>query len=303
VADFIPIRRMLLLPGSVIQLLIGCCMYLCIVIAAPAKDAVVPERTGVNCVLSGPAAMNNSAGATAGASASTSSSSSSGSKSPAAKIPMNVGKTKVSNISTATDTESKTGSDDKDTAQNNPSTQTPEVASVGPVSKRSEIPGAIAAGGDSGDELFGMKFDNSHFVDRTQKNDQGDVWQELDSLRGRDKMSAGEIQDILAKSVPGKDYPTYSSVPTTSFRCENVHQAGFYADPETRCQVIRRCDINGIKWNYICPNATLFNQITLTCEWYFNIDCSKAVQYYDYSNSRLYHSDWLLLDTPPETQK
>ncbi|GAU96380.1 hypothetical protein RvY_07835 [Ramazzottius varieornatus] len=167
-----------------------------------------------------------------------------------------------------------------------------------------EVPGAVLfhSGNGSQAELFGEKFDMSAWVERTERNDQGNVWTEMDNLRGREAMTPGEIQDTLQKAVPGKDYPNYSSIPATSFKCENVHQAGFYADPEARCQVIRRCDVNAMKWSYLCPNGTLFSQITLTCQWFFDVDCSKAVQYYDYSNSRLYHSDWVLLDTPPDNR-
>ncbi|XP_055338413.1 uncharacterized protein LOC129588267 [Paramacrobiotus metropolitanus] len=70
----------------------------------------------------------------------------------------------------------------------------------------------------------------------------------------------------------------------------------FYADVDTRCQVVRRCDINGNQTAYICPNLTIFNQITLVCHWFWDVDCSKAQQFYDYSNSRLYqgHDVWLL---------
>ena len=44
-------------------------------------------------------------------------------------------------------------------------------------------------------------------------------------------------------------------------------------------------------------NFQLFNQITLTCDWWFNVDCSQAKQFYDYSNTRLYAGeDVTLLD-------
>jgi hypothetical protein len=36
---------------------------------------------------------------------------------------------------------------------------------------------------------------------------------------------------------PGVDYPTYSSIPETSFTCKNQRYKGFFGDPETSCQV------------------------------------------------------------------
>jgi hypothetical protein len=45
----------------------------------------------------------------------------------------------------------------------------------------------------------------------------------------------------------------------------------------------------------------LFNQITLVCDWWYNVDCSQAESFYDYSNSRLYISkDVHLLDDQDE---
>ena len=31
----------------------------------------------------------------------------------------------------------------------------------------------------------------------------------------------------------------------------------------------------------------LFNQISLICDWFFNVDCQQSAKYVDYSNSRL----------------
>lgn len=41
----------------------------------------------------------------------------------------------------------------------------------------------------------------------------------------------------------------------------------------------------------------IFNQITLVCHWFWDVDCSKAQDFYEYSNSRLYQGhDVPLLD-------
>jgi hypothetical protein len=127
------------------------------------------------------------------------------------------------------------------------------------------------------------------------------VWAALDGLRGKAPLLTEEIQSLLASAVAGKDYPILAAVPDVkTFDCEKTHQAGFYADTDFQCQVIRRCDTNGILSSYLCPNRTLFNQITLICDWFFNVDCAQATKYYDYSNSRLYKPDQVLLDTPAE---
>lgn len=127
------------------------------------------------------------------------------------------------------------------------------------------------------------------------------VWDALDALRGKPALQAEEIQAILATAQEGVDYPNLAEIPDqTNFNCANVKQAGFYADSDSRCQVFRRCDIDGVQTSYLCPNKTVFNQIVLVCDWFFNVDCANSAKFYDYSNSRLYHANWVLLDTPPE---
>jgi len=127
------------------------------------------------------------------------------------------------------------------------------------------------------------------------------VWDALDDLRGKPALGVEEIQDLLAAAKPDGDYPVLAEIPDqTGFNCANVKQAGYYADTDFRCQVFRRCDIDGTETSYLCPNLTLFNQITLVCDWYYNINCANSAKYQDYSNARLYHSDWVLFDTPPE---
>ena len=40
----------------------------------------------------------------------------------------------------------------------------------------------------------------------------------------------------------------------------------------------------------------LFNQITLICDWWYNIDCSQSKNFIDYSNSRLREEGLVFLD-------
>ena len=79
--------------------------------------------------------------------------------------------------------------------------------------------------------------------------------------------------------VPGEDYPILSSPPDTSFVCDG-YVSGYYADTEARCQAFHVCADGGrvgqIKYTFLCPNGTLFNQNYFTCDWWFNVDCSQV---------------------------
>ncbi|XP_037952880.1 LIM and SH3 domain protein Lasp [Teleopsis dalmanni] len=86
---------------------------------------------------------------------------------------------------------------------------------------------------------------------------------------------------------PGIDYPNYAEIPQTSFDCTQQRYKGFFGDPETNCQVWHYCDLNGGKASFLCPNGTIFSQIALTCDWWFNVKCSTTAQLY-VLNERLY---------------
>ncbi|XP_055344353.1 uncharacterized protein LOC129592363 [Paramacrobiotus metropolitanus] len=125
------------------------------------------------------------------------------------------------------------------------------------------------------------------------------VWDALDQLKGANRaLHATEMQELLRSARPNQDYPALASIPATNIDCLKFHQPGFYADVDAgKCQVFHRCDISGNLTSYLCPNMTLFNQITLVCDWWFNVDCSQAKNFADYSNSRLYQgADVMLLD-------
>ena len=59
---------------------------------------------------------------------------------------------------------------------------------------------------------------------------------------------------------------------------------GYYADPEAECQAFHICagDGNGglTKYSFLCPNGTLFSQPYFVCDWWFNVDCSIAEEFY-----------------------
>ncbi|CAG2054492.1 unnamed protein product, partial [Timema podura] len=47
------------------------------------------------------------------------------------------------------------------------------------------------------------------------------------------------------------------------------------------------CDLNGGQASFLCPNGTIFSQVALTCDWWFNVRCSSTTQLY-VLNERLY---------------
>ncbi|CAG7719402.1 unnamed protein product [Allacma fusca] len=91
----------------------------------------------------------------------------------------------------------------------------------------------------------------------------------------------------IRDSIPGqpqRDYPLLSKIPRTSFSCEG-RIPGFYADPETRCQVFHRCNDCSDQPNlqmesFLCPNGTEFNQQILTCDWWANVQCPESEKYF-----------------------
>jgi len=93
----------------------------------------------------------------------------------------------------------------------------------------------------------------------------------------------GSLEETIP-GVPGDDYPIFAEVPETSFLCDGQADGGYYADPEAECQAFHICanDGNGglTKYSFLCPNGTLFQQQYFVCDWWFNVDCSLAVQFY-----------------------
>ena len=85
------------------------------------------------------------------------------------------------------------------------------------------------------------------------------IWDALRVLRGNKDLTIPDIQDILAKAVAGTDYPNNAVIPDSSIKCADYHQPGFYADSSdpSKCQVFHRCDDNGLRTDYLCPNMTV----------------------------------------------
>merc|ERR1719278_1591228 len=92
--------------------------------------------------------------------------------------------------------------------------------------------------------------------------------------------------EALSEAIPGspgEDYPIYATPPETSFGCDGYIE-GYYADPEAECQAFHICanfgDANLVKYSFLCPNGTLFNQQYFICDWWVNVDCSQAEDLY-----------------------
>lgn len=90
-------------------------------------------------------------------------------------------------------------------------------------------------------------------------------------------ISAAAAQRDSLPGRPGIDYPVHGQVPKTSFDCRNYEQSGFYADVESDCQAYHSCHRGrGGRHTFLCPNGTLFSQELLTCDWWYNVECSKS---------------------------
>merc|ERR1711892_1233715 len=99
--------------------------------------------------------------------------------------------------------------------------------------------------------------------------------------------AAQDAFNALGEAIPGEpgeDYPIYSEVPETSFTCDGQVEGGYYSDPEAECQVFHICAGGSagslIKYSFLCPNGSLFNQEYFVCDWWFNVDCSQAEDFY-----------------------
>jgi hypothetical protein len=109
---------------------------------------------------------------------------------------------------------------------------------------------------------------------------------------------------------PGRDYPIYSEIPTTSFDCNNQLWPGYYADVEAQCQVFHICAMNKT-FDFLCPNGTIFSQENLVCVWWNQFECSNAPNLYgnnagiyDYSqNGASAQPNGIQADAFPSAQK
>merc|ERR1711963_250446 len=95
--------------------------------------------------------------------------------------------------------------------------------------------------------------------------------------------------DWLRESIPGEpgvDYPIFADIAATDFSCNGRVFGGYYADPEMQCQGYHVCltppnAATSRKTSFLCPNGTIFSQSLLTCDWWFNVDCTETESFYN----------------------
>ncbi|KAH8310597.1 hypothetical protein KR044_002063, partial [Drosophila immigrans] len=113
------------------------------------------------------------------------------------------------------------------------------------------------------------------------------------------------------EDVFGRPWPTYSlqNMPKTQFTCRDKILGGYYADPETQCQMFHVCvKLPGVglshrrvhsfvqqvqDYRFLCPNSTAFDQELQICANWADVDCDKATSYYDnnHLSNDLYRSN------------
>lgn len=86
---------------------------------------------------------------------------------------------------------------------------------------------------------------------------------------------------VISHLVLHLQAPT-KAIPKTSFSCRG-RDSGYYADTETDCQVYHMCDQQGRQFDYMCPNATLFQQRMLVCDHWYMVDCSSSEANYGFN--------------------
>ncbi|XP_022244647.1 uncharacterized protein LOC111086368 [Limulus polyphemus] len=78
-------------------------------------------------------------------------------------------------------------------------------------------------------------------------------------------------------------YPFYISVPEDiDFKCEGRHD-GYYASISHKCQLFHWC-FGRQRFDFLCPNYTLYDQTTFTCRFVNKVDCESSELYYDRNN-------------------
>jgi len=81
------------------------------------------------------------------------------------------------------------------------------------------------------------------------------------------------------KNADLTDYPFYVSVPENIvFDCDKYGDV-FFASIPHHFQLFHYC-FGGYRYDFLCPNYTLYDQTTFTCRFINTVDCEKSTQYY-----------------------
>lgn len=79
------------------------------------------------------------------------------------------------------------------------------------------------------------------------------------------------------------NYPFYISIPENDFDCKGRHD-GYYANIDLSCQVYHHCAVGHQRYDFLCPNYTLFDQTTFTCRFVNTVDCKGSENHYGRNN-------------------
>ncbi|XP_076057344.1 U-scoloptoxin(01)-Er1a-like [Oratosquilla oratoria] len=92
-------------------------------------------------------------------------------------------------------------------------------------------------------------------------------------------------KSCLTSPSPG-DTPIIFPQEDSGFSCVD-RRPGYYADPTEDCKKWHWCIPGGTRYSFDCPEQTRFNQAYRVCDWWYNVDCSRAVEQYEV-NADLY---------------
>merc|ERR1712083_171207 len=147
----------------------------------------------------------------------------------------------------------------------------------GAVGQRQYRPGGSTVGGEA-------PFEGSGGQDRAGAGLGGAGGEGQEGVGGNQGDGGDGSLESAIPGVPGDDYPIFAETPETSFTCDDKASGGYYADPEAECQVFHICvdqgRVGNVKYSFLCPNGTIFNQEVTVCDWWFNVDCSLAEELY-----------------------
>ncbi|XP_076352679.1 uncharacterized protein LOC143248131 [Tachypleus tridentatus] len=108
----------------------------------------------------------------------------------------------------------------------------------------------------------------------------------------------------LPRELNGVDlngYPFFPILPDDIiFECNDRHD-GYYASVPHRCQLFHYC-FGGQRFDFLCPNYTLYDQQTFTCRFVNKVDCASSELFY-HKNDALYVETTTLSDEDQESKK
>nr|CAH7757007.1 unnamed protein product [Callosobruchus chinensis] len=107
-------------------------------------------------------------------------------------------------------------------------------------------------------------------------------------------VAVGIAQSWAQQYLNNRPFPTYSleNMPETTFSCRDKILGGYYADPDTQCQMFHICvKVAGVgvqDFRFLCPNGTAFDQDHQICAEWEDVDCDASTLYYSSDNFDLY---------------